>query len=180
MAKAVQVANDLDTESVKHGKKWSEELNWSLHRQHGYPMLWGRQQGVRIHISIPDTLNPHIEFSAEFPNEFPNDVGLWGIEFLKDGKEIPKIAKDQIWFSKGEHPKGEEIPENQSIMSHLSTLFIEQPKSSLVKRRMFIRFPGKENTILDKQWISLCEALITHFIPTAPEQDVIEVLDGIS
>ena len=46
MAKAIQAANALDNESVKAWKHWSEELNWTMNRQHGYPMLWGRHNGV--------------------------------------------------------------------------------------------------------------------------------------
>ena len=183
MAKAVQAANSLDTESVKIWKKWSEELNWSLNRQHGYPILWGRHLSVRTQVSIPDTLNPYIEFSAEFPNDFPKDLAIWGIDYVKEGQDIPRIAGDRIWFQKGTHPDGAQLPQNQEIMTHLLSLFIERPKSSLINRRLCIRFPGKENTILDihlKQWLSLCEALHKHFIPPEPEQDVIEVLDGIS
>ena len=183
MAKAVQAANALDNESVKAWKHWSEELNWTMNRQHGYPMLWGRHNGVRIQISIPDNLSPYIEFNAEFPPSFPEDLGLWGFEHLKDGYNLPRIAGDHVWFQKGDHPLAKELPDNALTMQLLDTIFLERPKSSLVKRVFIVRFPGKENTILDrhlKNWLDLCGYLQDHFNPTPEQEDFMETLDGIS
>ena len=183
MAKAVQAANTLDTESVKAWKHWSEELNWTMNRQHGYPMLWGKHNDVRIQISIPDNLRPSIEFNAEFPPTFPSDLGLWGFEHLKDGHNIPRIANDLVWFQQGEHPRAESLPQNKVLLTFLESIFKERPKSSLVKGVLKVSFVGKKNTDLDKylkQWLELCAHLQTHFSPPPTEEDIMEVLDGVS
>ena len=183
MAKAVQAANALDKESVKVWKHWAEELNWTLNRQHGYPMLWGRHNGVRIQISIPDSLNPYIEFHAEFPPSFPEDLGLWGFEHIKDGQNLPRISGGNIWFQRGEHPLAKSLPDNPLAMALLDSLFLERPRSLIVKRVFTIRFPGKKNTVLDrhlKNWLDLCGHLQDHFNPTPEPTDIIDTLDSIS
>ena len=183
LARAIQAASALDNESVKAWKFWSEELNWTMTRQHGYPMLWGRHKGVRMQISVPDNQTPYIEFNAEFPDSFPEDLGLWGAEFLKDGYDLPKIAGGHVWFQKGKHPLADSLPDNAIAMQFIDTLFLERPKSALVNRLFIVRFPGKENTVLDqhlKNWIELCGHLQNHFNPGPNPEDFMETLDGLT
>jgi len=183
MAKAVQAANKLDTESAKAWKHWSEELNWTMNRQHGYPMLWGRHKDTRIQVSIPDNLHPSIEFSAEFPPSFPTDLSLWGFEHIKDGYDIPRIANDSVWFERGEHPLAKSLPDNLILMKFLEQIFMERPKSFLQKGILRVSFVGKKNTDLDKHlkvWLDLCGHLQEHFNPPPSEEDIMEVLDGAS
>ncbi len=182
MAKAVQAANTLDTESAKAWKHWSEELNWTMNRQHGYPMLWGRHKGVRIQISVPDNLRPSIEFLAEFPPDFPNDFALWGFEHIKDGLNLPRIANDLVWLQRGEHEFAKTISENAILMKFIETIFKERPRSMLVNGILKVQFVGKKNTDLDKYlktWLDLCGHLQEHFSPPIQE-DHMEILDGAS
>ena len=120
--------------------------------------------------------------STQSPPSFPEDLGLWGFEHLKDGYNL-RIAGDHVWFQKGDHPLAKELPDNALTMQLLDTIFLERPKSSLVKRVFIVRFPGKENTILDrhlKNWLDLCGYLQDHFNPTPEQEDFMETLDGIS
>lgn len=183
MAKALQAANNLDMESVKIWRKWQEELNWTLQRQHGYPMLWGRHHGIRMQVSVPDTQRPSIEFIAEFPETFPEDLALWGIEYLKEGSGMPQIANDWVWLETGEHPLSLDLRDNQKVLRSLEVFFKERPRSKLFKRTLRIEFPGKQNVLLDKHmkmWLQMCLDLQTHFSPPEPEIDVVEVLNGVS
>ena len=183
MAKAIQAANTLDMESVKVWRKWQEELNWTLQRQHGYPMLWGRYHGIRMNISVPDTQRPSIEFTAEFPESFPEDLALWGIEFLKDGSGSKLVANNWVWLDAGEHQNAKGLADNVKAMAPLEGFFKECPRSKLVKRTLRIEFPGKQNSLLErhmKTWLQMCLELQAHFKPAETEMDVVEVLNGVS
>lgn len=146
-------------------------------------MLWGRHNGIRIQVSIPDNLNPYIEFNAEFPPSFPEDLALWGFEHIKEGLNLSRIANDLVWFQRGENKLAHTLPDNAIAMKFLEDIFSQRPKSTLVKRVLTVRFPGKENTILDKHlknWLDLCTNLQEHFNPAAPQEDIMETLEGLS
>ena len=85
--------------------------------------------------------------------------------------------------SKGQTSISGFITRHAIVMQFIDTLFLERPKSALVNRLFIIRFPGKENTVLDqhlKNWIELCGHLQDHFNPGPNPEDFMEILDGIT
>ena len=124
------------------------------------------------------TIRLHTLSSMQNSRFIPEDLGLWGAEFLKDGYDLPRICWRSCVVPKGQTCFWRPLPDNAHDAIRRYPLLDPE---SCPDVDFLSCASGKKTAMLDqhlKNWIELCGHLQDHFNP-GPNPEDFSDLDGI-